>query len=50
LREAERKFVIEGSRAVESAILSKVELEAIYFEASDNQIAVNVLEEASRIG
>lgn len=50
MREAERKFVIEGSRAVESAILSKVELEAIYFEASDNQIAVNVLEEASRIG
>ncbi len=35
---------------MESAILSKVELEAIYFEASDNEIAVNVLEKASRIG
>jgi len=50
LREAERRFVVEGSRAVESAILSGVDLESIYFEPSDNDLAVEVLEKASRIG
>jgi TrmH family RNA methyltransferase len=50
LREAERKFVIEGSRAVESALLSGVELEAIYYEPSANEMAARVLELASKIG
>ncbi len=50
MREAERKFVIEGPRAVESALISGVEVEAIYFEPSPNEIAGRVLEIAAEIG
>lgn len=42
--------MIEGSRAVESALQSGVELEAIYFEPSTNERAAKVLELASKIG
>ena len=50
LREAEHKFVIEGSRAVESALTAGVELEAIYFERSSNELATKVLDLADQIG
>ncbi|TAN29626.1 MAG: RNA methyltransferase [Actinomycetota bacterium] len=50
MREAERKFVIEGPRAVESALVSGVEVEAIYFEPSAGIMAKKVLELAAKIG
>jgi len=50
LREAERKFVIEGPRAVESALISGVEVEAVYFEPSSSETASKVLEMAAEIG
>ncbi len=50
MREAERKFVIEGPRAVESALISGVEVEAVYFEPSSSETASKVLEMAAEIG
>lgn len=50
LREAERKFVIEGPRSIESALACGIELEALYFEESANELAKKVLLEAARIG
>lgn len=50
MREAERKFVVEGWRAVDSALTSGVEIEAIYYEPSSSDLALRVLDRASQIG
>lgn len=50
LREAERKFVIEGGRGILSALSSKTEIEAVYFEQTDDALVGKVVSAASELG
>lgn len=50
LREAERKFVIEGPRSIDSALSGGVELEALYYEESSNELVERVLAGAALTG
>lgn len=50
MRETERKFVVEGSKFIQSALDSGVALEAIYYEHSDDEFAASVLSNATKKG
>lgn len=50
MREAERKFVVEGSKFIQSALDSGVALEAVYYEASNDEFATNVVSNVSKKG
>ncbi len=50
LREVERKFVIEGGRGILSALNSQIEIEAVYFEQTDDALVGKVVSTASELG
>lgn len=50
LREAERKFVLEGARAIEAAISAGSSLEAVFYEPTTHKLTESVLSRVTEIG